>query len=57
MNMEQWLNGPYGETGVLGEKNYTACVVGELMGVGQWWNSIDRGKLEYWEKKIIQLGW
>jgi len=23
----------------------------------QWWNDIDRGKLKYWEKNIIQRGW
>jgi len=25
--------------------------------MGQWWNGTDRGKLKYWEKNIIQLGW
>jgi len=27
------------------------------MGMEQWWNGTDWGKLEYWEKNIIQRGW
>ena len=27
------------------------------MGMEQWWNDTDRGKLKYWEKNIIQCGW
>jgi len=46
-----------GETEVLGEKHYTAWVVDGWMNMEQWWNGTDRGKLEYWEKKIIQRGW
>ena len=42
---------------VLGEKYYTAWVVDEWMSMEQWWNDTDRGKLKYWEKKIIQRGW
>jgi len=26
------------------------------MGMEQWWNDTDRGKLKYWEKNIIQHG-
>ena len=29
----------------------------DCMCVEQWWNGTDRGKLEYWEKNIIQRGW
>jgi hypothetical protein len=31
------------ETEVLGEKHYTALVVGEWMGMERWWNDTDRG--------------
>ena len=31
--------------------------VGEWMGMEQWWNGTDRGKLKCWEKNIIQRGW
>jgi len=27
------------------------------MSMEQWWNDTDRGKLKYWEEKIIQRGW
>jgi len=27
------------------------------MSMEQWWNGTDRGKLKYWEKKVIQRGW
>jgi hypothetical protein len=27
----------------LGEKHYTALVVGEWMGMERWWNGTDRG--------------
>jgi len=46
-----------GRTEVQGEKHYTAWVVDEWMSMEQWWNDTDRGKLEYWEKNIIQRGW
>ena len=46
-----------GETEVLGEKHYTVWVVDGWMGMEQWWNGTDRGKLKYWEKNIIQCGW
>ena len=26
------------------------------MGMEQWWNGTDRGKLKYWEKDIVQRG-
>ena len=55
-----WGNGGMiltGETEVLGEKYYTAWVVGGWMGIDQWWNGTDRGRLWYWEKNILQLGW
>jgi hypothetical protein len=32
-----------GETEVLGEKHYTALVVGEWMGMERWWIATDRG--------------
>jgi hypothetical protein len=73
-----------GETGVLGEKHYTASMLDEWMSMEHWWNDTDRvnwstgrkrlysvggrwmneygalvewcwqGKLQYWEKNIIQ---
>jgi len=46
-----------GETEVLGEKHYTAWMVDEWMRMEQWCNDIDRGKLKYWERNIIQRGW
>jgi len=27
------------------------------MSMEKWWNDTDRGKLKYWEKKVIQRGW
>jgi len=27
------------------------------MNMEQLWNDIERGKLKYWEKNIIQRGW
>jgi hypothetical protein len=27
------------------------------IGMEQWWDDTDRGKLKYWEKNIIQRGW
>jgi len=27
------------------------------MSMEQWWNDTDRGKLKYWEKNIVELGW
>ena len=41
-----------GKTEVLGEKHYTAWVVGGWVSMEQWWNDTDRGKLKYWEKII-----
>jgi hypothetical protein len=32
-----------GETGVQGEKHYTASVVDEWMSMEHWWNDTDRG--------------
>ena len=32
-------------------------IVYEWMGMEEWWNGTDRGKLKYWEKNIIQHGW
>ena len=55
-----WSNGGIiltGETEVLGEKYYTASVVGGRMGKVRWWNDTDRGRLWYWEKNILQLRW
>jgi len=46
-----------GKTEVEREKHYTAWVVDEWMSMEQWWNDTDRGKLNYWEKNIIQCGW
>ena len=46
-----------GKTEVLGEKHYRVWVVGGWMGMEQWWNGTDRGKLKYWEKNIIHRGW
>jgi len=46
-----------GKTEVLGEKHYTAWVVGEGMSLEQLFNDTDRGKLKCWEKNIIQRGW
>jgi hypothetical protein len=42
-----------GKTEVVGEKNYTAWIVHGWMGMEQWWNDTDCGKLYYWEKNII----
>jgi len=36
---------------------YLMGMVEELMNMEQWWNDTDRGKLNYWEKNIIQRGW
>ena len=46
-----------GKTEVLGEKHYTVWVVDGWMSMEQWLNDTDRGKLKYWEKKIILRGW
>ena len=54
----RWMNGHgalvewywQGKTEVLGEKHYTAWVVGEWMGMEHWWNDTDSGKLKYWEQ-------
>jgi hypothetical protein len=46
-----------GETEVLGEKHYTALVVDVWMSMEHWWNDTDRGKLNYWERNIIQRWW
>ena len=43
-----------GKTEVLGGKHYTAWVVDGWMRMEQWWNDIDRGKLNYWERNITQ---
>ena len=46
-----------GKAEVLGEKHYRVWVVDEWMGMEQWWNDTDRGKLKYWEKNIIECGY
>ena len=46
-----------GETEVPGEKHYIAWVVDGWMSMEQWWNDTDRGKLKFWDRKIIQGGW
>jgi len=46
-----------GKTEVLGEKHYKMWVVDGWMGMEQWWNDTDRGKLKYWEKNVIKCGW
>jgi hypothetical protein len=53
-----WMD-EYGGSGgmVLGEKHYIVWVEDGWMGVEQWWNDTDRGKLKYWEKIVIQCGW
>jgi len=42
-----------GKSDVLGEKHYTVWVVDKWMGMEQYWNDTDRGKLKYWEKKTL----
>ena len=42
---------------MLGDKHFTAWVADGWMSMEQWWNSTDRGKLNYWEENIIQCGW
>jgi len=37
------------EAEVLGEKHCTS--------MEHWWNDTDRGKVNYWEKNIIQRWW
>jgi len=57
----RWMNGYgamvewywQGKCEVLREKHYIAWVVGEWMGMGQWWNGTDRGTVKYWEKNVI----
>ena len=46
-----------GETEVLGEKHYTACVVDGWMSMEHWWIDTDRGNLKCWEGNIIQCLW
>ena len=46
-----------GKTGVLGEKHYRVWVVDGWMSMEQWGSDTDRGKLECWEKNIIECGW
>ena len=43
-----------GKTEVLGEKHYTVWVVDEWMGMEEWWNDTDRGKLKYWDRNLFQ---
>ena len=45
-----------GETGVLGEKHYTAWVVGEWMGMEHWWNDTDRGNWSTGRKTLYSVG-
>ena len=59
MNEWVWSNGGMkltGETEVLGEKYYTACVVDEWMSMEQWCSDTDKGKLKYWEKILYSVG-
>jgi hypothetical protein len=44
-----------GETEVLGQKHYTALVVGEWMGMVRWWNDTDRGTEVLGEKHYTAL--
>jgi len=44
-----------GETEILGEKHYTAWVVGGWMGMAQWWNDSDSGKPRYLERNLSQF--
>ena len=55
MSMGQYYNDTEGETGVLVVKNNTVLFFCELMCMELWWNDIDRGKLNYWEKKLYSL--
>ena len=58
----RWMNGCgalvewywQGKTEVLGEKHYTAWVVGEWMGMEHWWNDTDWWKLKYWERSLLR---
>jgi hypothetical protein len=45
-----------GETGVLGEKHYTASVVDEWMSMQHWWNDTDRGSRSTGRKTLYSLG-
>jgi len=40
------------EAEVQGGKYYIVWVVGDWMGMEQWWNGPDRGKRMYWERNI-----
>ena len=60
----RWMNG-YGalvewywqrETEVLGEKHYTAWVVGEWMGMEHWWNDTDGGNRSTGREKLHSVG-
>jgi hypothetical protein len=42
---------------VFNSKYFIASVMDSEMGVQQWWNDTDRGKLKYWERNIIQRVW
>jgi hypothetical protein len=43
---------PTEETGVLGEKHYTASVVDEWMSMEEWWNETDRGNWSTGRKTV-----
>ena len=45
-----------GETEVLGEKHYTACVVDEWMSMEHWWNDTDRGNWSTGRKTLYSVG-
>jgi hypothetical protein len=45
-----------GETEVLGEKHYTASVVGEWMSMEHWWNDTDRGNWSTGRKTLYSVG-
>jgi len=46
-----------GKTEVLGEKHYTASMVGRMNEYGALVEWYWQGTLKYWEKNVIQRGW
>ena len=44
------------KTEVLGEKHYTAWVVGEWMGMEHWWNDTDRGNWSTGRETLYSVG-
>ena len=45
-----------GENEILGEKHYTASVVGTWMSMEHWWNDTDRGKCNTGRKTLYSVG-